>query len=112
MIQVHPNLFVGDQDDYDLDVAHRDGWAVVHACKEPYHRDALGYTGRGAPQDHPEYLVARRGNRLMLNIVDANNPAFFDKTMIDAALDFIDEALEEGTQVLSTPSLLVRRSPG
>jgi hypothetical protein len=96
MIEVTPNLFVGEQNDYDHDVAHRDGWAVVHACKEPHHRNALGYTGRGAPQDHPEYLVARRGNRLMLNIVDADIPAFFDKTMIDAALDFIDEALESG----------------
>jgi hypothetical protein len=100
MIEVYPNLFVGDQQDYELDVANRDGWAIVHACKEPYHRQALGYRGRGAPKDHPEYLVARRDHRLILNIVDANDPAFFAPEMINAALDFIEEALTEGRKVL------------
>jgi hypothetical protein len=100
MIEVHPNFFVGNQQDYDFGVAGQEGWAVVHACKEPYHRQALGYRGRGAPRDHPEYLVARRGNRLILNIVDANDPAFFAKEMIDAALDFIDEGLAENRRVL------------
>jgi len=70
MIEVYLNLFVGDQSDYEINVATQEGWAVVHACKEPYHRQALGYRVRGAPKDHPEYLVARRGNRLILNIVE------------------------------------------
>jgi predicted protein tyrosine phosphatase len=100
LIAIHAGLFVGNQADYDFDVAQRDGWAVVHACKEPYHRQALGYRSRGAPKDHPEYLVARRGNRLILNIVDTDNPTFFAKEMIDAALDFVDEAMARGLKVL------------
>jgi hypothetical protein len=111
MIEVHSNLFVGNQADYDYDVAQQEGWAVVHACKEPYHRQALGYSGRGAPKDHPEYLVARRGNRLFLNIVDANNPAFFAKEMIDAALNFIGEALANGLKVLVHCNQGESRSP-
>lgn len=111
MIEVYPNLFVGDQSDYEINVAAQEGWAVVHACKEPYHRQALGYRGRGAPKDHPEYLVARRGNRLILNIVDANDPAFFAKEMIDAALDFIDEALAKGLKVLVQCNQGESRSP-
>lgn len=100
MIEVCENLFVGNQEDYELHVAQREGWAVVHACKEPYHRQALGYKGRAAPKDHPEYLIARRENRLILNLVDVDNPAFFRTEMITEALDFIDEALESGTKVL------------
>jgi hypothetical protein len=100
VIEVYPNLYVGDQNDFDLTVAHQTGWAVVHACKEPYHRQALGYSGRAAPKTHPEYLVARRGHRLILNIVDVDNPAFFDKSMISQALDFIDEHLSNGLKVL------------
>ena len=89
MIEVYSRLFVGNQLDYEGSVARLDGWAVVHACKEPYHRQALGYSGKAAPKTHPEYLVAQRGKRLMLNIVDANNPMFFDRGMINQALDFI-----------------------
>ncbi len=75
-------------------------WAVLHAAKEPNHRQFVGYTGRGAPKDHPEYLWAERGNRLALNIVDAPSSIFFDKGMIDKALDFIDKKLGEGLKVL------------
>ncbi len=53
MIEIHPNLYVGHQGDYEYLVQGQDGWAVVHACKEPYHRNLLGYTTRGAPKDHP-----------------------------------------------------------
>ena len=111
MIEVYPDLFVGDQQDYDRNVATQEGWAVVHACKEPYHRQALGYQSRGAPKNHPEYLVARRENRLILNIVDADNPAFFAREMIDAALDFIDESLAKGLKVLVHCNQGESRSP-
>jgi predicted protein tyrosine phosphatase len=100
MIEVYPNLFVGDEIDYELNVIGQEGWAVVHACKEPYHRQALGYRGREAPERHPERLVARRGYRLILNMVDARDPELFPKEMIDAALDFIYEALAKGLKVL------------
>jgi hypothetical protein len=57
MIEVTRNLFVGNNNDYNLIQSESD-WAIVHACKEPYHRNALGYSGQGAPKEHPEYLVA------------------------------------------------------
>ncbi len=101
MIEVYPKLFVGNQGDYDYGVSCQDGWAVVHACKEPYHKQALGYSGRAVSSTHPEYLVARRGNRLILNMVDAPNPSFFNKErMIDKALDFIDEMRLKDLNVL------------
>jgi hypothetical protein len=111
MIEVYNNLFVGDQNDYEFNVSKQDGWAVVHACKEPYHRQELGYRSLGAPKDHPEYLVARRGHRLLLNIVDANDPSFFAKEMISQALDFIDEALSSGQKVLVHCNQGESRSP-
>lgn len=100
MIEVYPKLYVGDEIDYELNVITQRGWAVVHACKEPYHRQALGYRGRSAPEGHRERLAARRGYRLILNMVDARDPELFDKEMIDAALDFIDETLSRGLKVL------------
>lgn len=76
-------------------------WFIIHAAKEPWHRDALGYTGRGAPPSDPEYLVAKRPGELMLNLVDMpvlkeqyTNPIF------EAAFEAIDSALADGKKVL------------
>lgn len=116
MRKVAKNLYCGSEQDFydslscvwgpvkmefDLLSLMPEGWAVVHACKEPFHRLALQYGGRGCPKEHPEYLWSERpGNRLALNIVDAPKPEFFDKKMIDKALDFIEQKLSEGFKVL------------
>ena len=100
MIEIHPNLFLGHQGAYEYQVQGQNGWAVVHACKEPYHRNLLGYTTRGAPKDHPEYLFAERGNRLYLNLVDANDPAYILKEIIDKAIAFIHEKRAKSLKVL------------
>ncbi|MCX5801837.1 MAG: dual specificity protein phosphatase family protein [Candidatus Eisenbacteria bacterium] len=111
MTEIYPNLFVGNESDYEYSIRHQSDWYVVHACKEPYHRRELGYTGRGAPRNHPEYLIARRENRLILNLVDAPNPAYIPKEIIDAALEFIDERLCSGQRVLVHCNLGESRAP-
>jgi hypothetical protein len=110
MKNVFPNLYCGNDNDYlNLEKEHipgrevdqpTDNWAVLHAAKESCHRQFVGYIGRGCPKESPEYLWAERGNRLALNIVDAPKPEFFDKGMIDKALDFIEQKLSEGFKVL------------
>lgn len=121
MKEVIEGLFVGDEMDYgNLLKEHIpgrevdqpcDNFAVVHACKEPFHRQLLGYTGRGAPKNHIEYLWAERGNRLFMNIVDAPKSIFFDKGMIDKALDFIHQKRNEGLKVLVHCNEGMSRSP-
>ncbi|MBA1335849.1 MAG: Phage protein [Firmicutes bacterium] len=116
MKEVAKNLFCGNDMDFyrsllclddpprsemELLMCMPEGWAVVHAAKEPYHRMALGYTSKGAPKDHPDYLWSERmGNRLALNMVDAPKQEFFDKSMIKKALSFIEQKLGEGFNVL------------
>jgi len=89
MIEIYPNLYIGNEDDYESKVRSETGWCVVHACKDPYHRQALGYTGRAAPKEHPEYLIARRDNQLILNLVDA------DHTDLNQPITIIDETGKE-----------------
>lgn len=101
MKEVYPNLFVGTESDYENNKALLDEWCVVHACKEPYHRNALGYTGRGAPKDSPYYLFLYDEKRhLILNIVDTDDPRFFDDKMIDEAINYCINGLKNGKQVL------------
>lgn len=99
MRQIFPQLYIGNDSDYLYNL-RLPGWKVVQACKDPFHRDALGYTGRSAPVDHPEYLMARRENRLILNLVDAEDPAYIHEECIDGALAFIRAGLREGYPVL------------
>jgi hypothetical protein len=111
MIEVMGNLFVGGQQDYEGTVKGQAEWAVIHACKEPYHREALGYTGREAMKTHPECLVAVRGNRLMLNMIDADDPKYIQKQMIDSAVLFIAEKMNEGKKVLVHCNQGLSRAP-
>lgn len=102
MIEVLRDLYVGDERDYECCVRGQSGWRIVHACKEPYHRQALSYSGRAAPSTHPEYLLVYRDDRrrLILNLVDAPDPRFFSPVIFDAALEFIREGLDAGDRVL------------
>lgn len=100
MVEVYKSLYVGNEIDYETEVKGQNDWQVVHACKEPYHRQTLGYKGRGAPKEHPEYLFAKRDNRLIMNLVDANDPNFFSKDLIDEALSFIKTGLGSSQKVL------------
>lgn len=111
MIEICQRLFIGNESDYEMRVKHKAGWWIVHACKEPYHRQLLGYKGRGAPKDHPEYLIARRDNRLIVNLVDADDPAYIPKQIFDECLVFIETALNSGGNVLVHCNQGESRSP-
>jgi len=112
MIEVSPNLFVGHQGDYEYRVAGQESWAVVHACKEPYHRELLGYSTKGAPKGHAEYLLAVRCDRLYLNLVDADDPAFIHVELVEKAIAFIYEKLSGGKKVLVHCNQGESRGPG
>ncbi len=99
MIEVYPNLFIGSRNDYETIVTGQPGWAIVHACKE-YHRNTVGYKLWNVPRHHPEYLLARRENRIMLCLLDLPVSRFIKKEMIDQTLDFIDQAYSSGLKVM------------
>jgi hypothetical protein len=99
MIEVYPKLYIGTWNDYETIVSGQPGWAIVHACKQ-YHRNAVGYKLWNVPRHHPEYLLARRENRLMLCLLDLPVSLFIKKEMIDQTLDFIDEAYSSGLKVM------------
>lgn len=106
MIEVAPNLFVGSQDDLHYAIPRNsdkpsDAWFVISAAKHPFHQQAVGYTTRAAPKDHPEYLMAVRDRRLILNLIDADDPAYIPDEIINTALHAIGYSLTfKGEKVL------------
>src|SRR5690349_410004 len=66
--------------------------AILHAAKEPWHREMVGYITRGAPKESPEYLYAVRNyySEMSLNLVDVDDPAYVSKDLMDAAINFVN----------------------
>lgn len=110
MIEVYPNLHVGSESD-EQRVCGQAGWFFIHACKEPYHRQALGYTGRAAAKTHPEYLIARRDGRLILNLVDVEDSNYIRPEIIDAALGAVSDNIQR-SKILLHCNQGQSRSPG
>jgi predicted protein tyrosine phosphatase len=91
MIEVYPNLFVGN--DNDCFYHEKEHWAVIHACKSPCHQKILSYKG-SLPQNHPNYLIYETTSHLFLNIIDPPNP-LFKAQLFTRSLDFISNRIPE-----------------
>jgi hypothetical protein len=72
--------------------------AVVHACKMPCHRAAVGYEGN-LPSGHPEYLARRGEYDLYLNLIDPPLPLFKPESF-RLFLSFMEEQRSQGRPVL------------
>jgi hypothetical protein len=94
MIEVAPKLFVTSRGEFKKGAPP--GSLFISAARDPDHREAVGYKGRGCPKDHCEYLFAYRDGNLILNIVDADDPAYIPKMMVDEAVMFARQTLELG----------------
>jgi len=100
MVEIYNNVFIGDENDYECNVKYNETFNVIQACKEPYHRKAIGYKGRACDSQNPEYLFAIRDNRLILNLIDGKNHEYVSKIIIDKAIRYINESLNSGKKVL------------
>ena len=64
------------------------------------------------PVFRSEYLVARRGKHLSLNLIDAVVEVDFPRELFDTALRFLHEGVQSGDPVLIHCNQGVSRSPG
>jgi hypothetical protein len=91
LVQVADRLSFGDQDACTHD---DDGLvALVHACKIPCHREAVGYRN-SLPSTHEHYLVYETGHHLFLNLIDPPQPLFMMPSF-EAFLRFVDREIRD-----------------
>jgi protein-tyrosine phosphatase len=110
MRELFKNLYIGTDD--DVPEARKRGFDIIHAEKngEYSHRSLLKYEGQSAPKG-PEYLYAKRPHNLYLNLIDADDPSFVPDALINEALTFIKQSLDDGKSVLVHCNQGVSRSP-
>ena len=107
MQRIYKEIYLGSENDFYM---NKDSFEyVMHACKEPFHRNLLGYTGKSAPKDHPEYLVAYRDRELYLNLVDARTKDYIPINIIEKAIRYLQ--IHEDNKVLVHCNLGESRSP-
>lgn len=110
MMQVHENIYIGN--DKHCFWSGSPDWAVIHACKHPCHRRALGYTNN-LSANHPNYLIVERNNHLVLNLVDMEqelSPRFTNPIM-KVSMSFIEGNLAKRNKILIHCNQGQSRSP-
>lgn len=112
MVEVYPGLFVGSQAEL-LNLRDRLSWEIVHAAKEPFHRQALGYKGHDPDnRQHPEFYIARRPHSISMNMVDAPQKKYFYPEMMDEAVRFISSTIDSGKRCFVHCNQGKSRGPG
>lgn len=98
MKEIYPNLYVGSSDDYHK---LKEKYFIVQAAQRPYFVNLK----------RPDYeLWYELDNKLILNLVDANDPRYIPKNLIDFTLEWIDNKLKE-KPVMIHCNLGISRSP-
>jgi hypothetical protein len=110
MTEIYKNLYVGNLVDFE-DNQFNDNFYFVQACKEPCHRKAVGYKGRTPEITHPEYLIAYRDRKIILNMIDPPTAKYFENILFEKALIFINENLQNDKKVLIHCNQGISRSP-
>lgn len=100
MENVIPNLYVGGDGDYEK-LKDKAGWSFLRCCKfgPDGHKETQGYVGNAAPKG-PDYLTVKKGDRMALNFIDANDPNFIPLKMIETGVEYIDQRIKAGDKVL------------
>ncbi len=118
MKKIIDQLYVGTEEDILIAKYYND-FSILGACKEPLHRKYAklkgsikeGYMGRAMPKDEPEYFYAEREHALYLNLIDAKESRYIPDICIEKAIEFINEEIGAGRDVLIVCNKAESRSP-
>ncbi|MEL1244046.1 dual specificity protein phosphatase family protein [Flavobacterium sp. DGU11] len=106
-------LFIGTKEQYQI--AYNRGMKIVCALNRANgyvsHQSVVGWRGKGCNPDSLYYLYKREPDAIYLNMIDGDDPKYVNDAMINPALDFIHQHLNDGNEVFIYCSLGESRSP-
>lgn len=106
MTEVYNRVIVGSENSCRRG---SDSMVIVHACKFPCHRNAVGYE-KSPRKDHPNYLVKEEGFDLYLNMIDPDQPLFMP-SLFTEFLEFAGTHWDANRRVLIHCNQGFSRSP-
>lgn len=109
MVEIDDTFVIGPQhayEQYNRNVINKGlddgrGYLVIHACKEPAHRDRVGYTTPSAPKGKDYFFVMdedkeRNRTDLYLNLIDGRSISYMPNEIFTKALQAIYQAINNG----------------
>lgn len=113
MIKVIDCIHVGVKEEYERAIGC--GVKVVCALNRAAgfvtHQSVVGWEGRGCDKRNPYYLYKRRDDGIYLNMIDGDDPKYVSDIMVNAALLYIWQMVQEGEDVFIYCSMGVSRAP-
>ncbi len=115
MYKIINHLYVGPIS--MLDFAREFGMSILGACKYPLHQQHARLSGSNKEgylsisKDEPEYYFSEREHALYCNLVDARSAEYIPDVIIERALKFISDELEQNRKVFITCNAGTSRSP-
>lgn len=108
MKEIIKNIYVGNQEDCFYNQSK--DFAVIHACKHPCHKTAVGYGNRNLQKTHKHYLTYINGKHLYLNMIDSNS-SYFPEQLFYTSLRFIKTFEKKNINVLIHCNQGMSRAP-
>jgi len=109
MINVYNGkLFVGNQ--YELSEIGND-FNIIHAAKDPFHKNLEGYHGTKCPQDKYYYEDMSQASLCIIDFPKAFQWEWFPEDMLSSTMKFIDKSFEENKKVFIHCNQGLSRAP-
>ncbi len=106
-------IYIGTKEEYQI--AKQKDMKIVCALNRANgfvtHQSVVGWQGRGCNKENPYYLFKKEADVIYLNMIDGDDPKYVNDEMIDPALSFINQHIEQGNEVFIYCSLGESRSP-
>ena len=97
MINVYEGkIFVGNQ--YEISKLS-DDFNIVHAAKEPFHKELVGYNGKKCPPDKYFYKDEKQASLCIIDFPSSFQWDYFPENMLKLTMEFIDTSLKDCKKV-------------
>lgn len=92
MVEISEGIYIGSSKDYEYN-KNKDDMNFINACKYPYWEEyAKEHSNNG--------LYAYSGNRLICNLVDADDSKYIPSEIIEECINYIEKSVKEKKKIL------------
>lgn len=92
MVEIDKGIYIGNCSDFEFN-KNRENMNFINACKYPYWKE---YSEKKCNNG----LYGYENNKLVCNLIDADDVNYIPKEIIDECISFIEKSIEDGKEIL------------